>query len=349
MSNTSSQIKGVIGAGSFGTVIANVMAENGPVLMLARRQEVADKIMSTRQHKGQEIHPNITLTTSHEEIAERCEMICPVVPSASFGKMLDSISPFLKPSHILIHATKGLDIEVPEGKTLRTLETIDRTKVKTMSELIYEKTVVRRVGCIAGPNLAREIAQGQPAATVVASPFEEVVNEGMEALRSSRFRVHASRDLRGIELAGVLKNIMAIASGMLTGLDYGHNTRAILITGGLAEMATLGKAFGADPRAFLGLAGIGDLVATCYSPSSRNHTVGYRLAKGEKLEDIIEDMEEVAEGVKTICIAYALGMKYRIPIPMTHMLHKILFQGMDIRKSLNIMMDYPIQADVGFI
>lgn len=329
--------------------MANVMAENTPVLMLARRQEVVDEINRTRKHKGQDIHPNITLTTDHEEMAKRCQLICPVVPSASFGKMLDGLSSFLTPSHILIHATKGLDVSVPEGLTLRTLETIDRTKVKTMSELIYEKTVVRRVGCIAGPNLAKEIAQGQPAATVVASPFDEVVGEGMRALKSHRFRVHASRDLRGIELAGVLKNIMAIASGMLSGLDYGHNTRAILITGGLAEMATLGKAFGADPRAFLGLAGIGDLVATCYSPSSRNHTVGYRLAKGEKLDEIIEDMEEVAEGVKTICIARALAMKYRIPVPMTNMLHKVLFQGMDMRQGMKIMMEYPIMADVNFI
>ena len=349
LSNSSNDTIGVIGAGSFGTVMANVMAENAPVLLLARRQEVADAINKTRFHKNQEIHPNITLTTNVEEFASRCQLICPVIPSASFSKMLDQFSPYLKPYHILIHATKGLDIIMPEGEKLRTLETIDRDSVKSMSELIYEKTAVRRVGCIAGPNLSKEIAAGQPAATVVASPFDEVINEGMNALRSSRFRVNASKDLRGIEMAGVLKNIMAIASGILTGLGYGHNTRAILITGGLAEMATLGQAFGADPRAFLGLAGIGDLVATCYSPDSRNHTVGYRLAKGEKLDDIIEDMEEVAEGVKTICIAHALSNRYRIPTPFTNMLHKVLFRDLDIKQGMKIMMEYPSLADVDFI
>jgi glycerol-3-phosphate dehydrogenase (NAD(P)+) len=325
------------------------MAENAPVLLLARRQEVIDEIVRTRRHKGQEIHPNIDFTTSHEEIANRCQLIVPAVPSANFGKMLDVLAPFLKPSHILIHATKGLDVTVPEGLTIRTLQTISRKQVKTMSELIYEKTVVKRVGCIAGPNLAREIAEGQPAATVVASPFDEVIEEGMKVLRSQRFRVNASKDLRGIELAGVLKNIYAIASGILSGLEYGHNTRAILISGAIAEMATLSKPFGADPRAFLGLAGVGDLVATCYSPTSRNHTVGYRLAKGEMLDEIIEDMEEVAEGVKTTCIVRALAARYNIPVPMTNMLHRVLFQGKDIRKGMEIMMEYPVQADVEFI
>lgn len=339
----------MIGAGAFGTVMANVMAENGPVLLYARRQEIADKITQTQQHKDQKIHPNIAVTTDIAEIANSCELICPVVPSASFGMMLESIAPYLRPYHVLIHATKGLDINMPDGLTLRTLETIDRTRVKSMSELIYEKTLVRRVGCIAGPNLSKEIAKGQPAATVVASPFDTVIKMGMEALRSSRFRVNASKDLRGIELAGVFKNIMAIASGILAGLDYGHNTRALLITGGLAEMATLGKAFGADPRAFLGLAGIGDLVATCYSPTSRNYTVGYRLAQGEQLEDIIADMEEVAEGVKTICIARALSAQYRIPAPITHSLHKVLFGGRDIRQGMQLLMEYPFQADVDFI
>ncbi|MEZ4684915.1 MAG: NAD(P)-binding domain-containing protein, partial [Bacteroidia bacterium] len=152
MSTLSEHIIGVIGAGSFGTVLANVMAENAPVLLLARRQEVADRITESRKHKGQDIHPNIRLTTSIEEIANRCQLIVPVIPSVSFGKMLNELAPFLKPSHILIHATKGLDITVPEGESLQTLEMIDRKHVKTMSELIYERTVVKRVGCIAGPN-----------------------------------------------------------------------------------------------------------------------------------------------------------------------------------------------------
>ncbi|MEO1449002.1 MAG: NAD(P)H-dependent glycerol-3-phosphate dehydrogenase, partial [Bacteroidota bacterium] len=306
-SNASYDMVGVIGAGSFGTALANLLAENRRVLLYARRKEVLDEIHKTRQLHGKDLHPHIQGTGDLAEIAHRCELIFPVVPSAYFPEMLQSLAPHLNPAHKLIHGTKGLYVLLPEGQTIETVETLTPGQVKTMSELIREETVVRRIGCVAGPNLAREILDEQPAATVVASPFEEVRREVRTVLRSTRFRVHGNADLIGIELAGVLKNIMALAAGMLRGLDYGDNTLAMLITQGLAEMIHIGKALGADVRAFLGLAGIGDLVATCTSPRSRNYTVGYRIGQGEKLSDIIASMQEVAEGVQTVRVIRTLS------------------------------------------
>ena len=340
---------GIIGAGSFGIALANIMAENQPVWLLARREEVMHCVNDERRHKGQDIHPQVRASLDMEALARRCDLIFPVVPSADFGEMIRRLAPLLSPAHMLIHATKGLDVALPPGQTLATMQTLEKEQVKTMSELIYEESVVRRIGCVAGPNLAREIAQGQPAATVVASHFDEVIRHGRAALHSSRFRVHASHDLLGIELAGVLKNIMAIGAGMLAGLGYGQNTRALLVSRGLAEMVVLGKKLGANPRAFLGLAGLGDLVATCSSPSSRNYTVGFRLAQGEKLADIIADMEEVAEGVKTIYIAQALSQRYHIPAPITEALYRVLHEQLDIQKGMQLLMEYPLLADVDFI
>ncbi len=349
MKNTSKYQAGVIGAGSFGIAMANIMAENGKILLLARREEIADKIRTTGHHKRQDVHPNIEVITSTEAFAAQCELIFPIVPSASFRGMLDDLAPFLHPYHRLVHATKGLVINIPKDQQLEKLESLQADQVMTMSRLILQETVVRRIGCIAGPNLASEIAEGQPAATVIASPFEEVIREGTAVMRSSRFRVHASPDLLGIELAGVLKNIMAISAGILHGLGYGDNTMALLITRGIAEMIRLARIFGADARTFLGLAGIGDLVATCSSPHSRNFTVGFRLAKGESLDDIIADMEEVAEGVKTTFIARALANSHKVSAPITQAMARILQGEMEIQRAVRLLMEFPFTEDVEFI
>lgn len=340
---------GVVGAGTFGTAIANLLAENCEVLLYARRPEVATAMEKKREYRGRKISEPVTMTNDLEELASRCEVIFPAVPSENFRDMILDLAPFLNPAHKLLHATKGLDVRMPEGKTLRTVDKLDRDQVRTMCEVITEETVVKRVGCIAGPNLAGEIQDGQPAATVVASHFDEVIREGEAALRSSRFRVHGNHDLFGIELAGVLKNIMAIAAGILHGLEYGDNTKALLITRGLAEMVHIGKALGANPRAFLGLAGIGDLVATSNSPRSRNFTVGFRLAKGETLDEILEDMEEVAEGLKTVCIVQALAATYKFSAPITQTLYRTLFKEMELQHGMRLLMEFPFREDVEFI
>ncbi|MEM7372261.1 MAG: NAD(P)H-dependent glycerol-3-phosphate dehydrogenase [Bacteroidota bacterium] len=349
-SNTSSpETVGVIGAGSFGSALANLLAENQQVLLYARRPAVAKALQHNRSYKGRNIADPVRLTNDLQELAKECELIFPIVPSENFRGMIRSLAPYLNPSHKLIHGTKGFDIQLPEGESLDSFDGLNRDHVKTMSEVIREETVVLRVGCVAGPNLAGEIADGQPAATVVGSRFDEVIRSGQLALRSSRFRVHGNHELLGIELAGVLKNIMAVAAGVLAGMELGDNTRAMLITRGLAEMVYIGKGLGANVKPFLGLAGIGDLVATCSSPHSRNFNLGYRLGKGESLTQIRETMEETAEGVKTIQIVRALSSRLKISAPISLALHRILFEGMEIEKGMRLLMEFPFREDVEFI
>jgi len=342
--NISNKLTGVIGAGSFGTAVANLLAENGKVLLYSRNEEVAKQIAEKREHKGHQIHANISVTSTLSEIAEKCNLIFPIVPSDSFANMLEEIAPFLRPYHILIHGTKGLH-------TLKKLQadvTLDRHEILTMSELITQKTGVVRVGCLAGPNLASELAENQPAATVIASKFNEVIEEGQKALKSQRFQVYGSNELKGVELAGVLKNYVAIASGMLSGLGYGENARALLITRGMSELIYIAKAFGANERAFLGLAGIGDLITTCNSPKSRNYRVGKMLAEGKNQSEIYDEIGEVAEGVKTLQIIKSLK-KYGYRAPLAEIMHKVIFEDLALSKGIDLLMRFPADKDADFI
>lgn len=340
---------GVVGAGSFGLTLAMLLAENGPVMLYARREEVVAEFRQSRQYKGYRLSETIEFTTEPALLARRCELIFLVVPSQNFRSMLRDFSPYLNPSHKLIHATKGLTLDLPSPIDWHHLPALRKEQVLTMSELIREETGVLRIGAASGPNLAREIMDGQPAATVIASRFDEVIRMGQQALRGGRFRVHGTHDLIGAELAGVFKNIMAIAGGMVAGLGYGDNTKGMLITHGLAEMIHIGQAVGAEIKPFLGLAGIGDLIATCYSSNSRNFTVGRRLAGGETLDQILADMEEVAEGVKTVAIVNALSQTYRFSVPITQTLYRILFENKSIEQGYTMLMELPFSEDVAFL
>lgn len=340
---------GVIGAGNFGTVIANILAINRNVLLYARDEKAVNRINEQKENRGHTIHAKIKATHSLEEIANQCDVIFPMVPSAHFREMMKALSPHLHPYHILIHGTKGFDITLPQGETIETIATLNRKRVKTMSEVIREESVVVRIGCLAGPNLAKELAQRQPAATVIASPFAEVIQTGKKLLRNDRFQVYENKDIIGVEIAGVLKNIIAIASGALSGLGYGENAKGLLVSRGAVEMIYLGRALGGDTKAFLGVAGIGDLVTTCNSPLSRNFTVGYRLAKGEKLQDILNDMGEIAEGVSTVRIAKKCADYYKIRALITDRLYKVLFEGMKMEDALEFLMRFPLSADIDFI
>lgn len=340
---------GVIGAGSFGTVIANILAINRRVLLYARSPEAVAHMKAHRENKGYALHEHVTPTTDLELVARECEVLFPIVPSAHFRDMMRKLSPFIKPSHILIHGTKGFDLTLPERKTIEDMPLLNRSQVKTMSEVIKEESVAIRIGCLAGPNLSKELAQRQPGATVVASRFHEVIQIGKRLLKNDRFMVYENSDIVGVEIAGVLKNIIAIASGALSGLGYGENAKGLLISRGAVEMVYLGRALGGDLKAFLGVAGIGDLVATCNSPMSRNFTVGYRLAKGEKLQDIIYDMKEVAEGINTVRIAKKCADHYKIRALITDRLYKVLFEGMTIEEALEFLMRYPLNVDIDFI
>lgn len=339
---------GVIGAGNFGSAVANLLARHNPVLLYARDEKIVHKIQEKRENRGHKMHKNITPTDSLLRVSKECEVIFPIIPSEHFRSMMKKLSPYLHPYHVLIHGTKGFDINLPKSQTLETITKLDRSQVKTMSEVIREESVVVRVGCLAGPNLAKELADKQPAATVIASHFDEVITIGKKLLRNDSFQVYGNKDLVGVELAGVLKNVIAIASGALSGMGYGENAKGLLISRGVIEMIYLGRALGGNTEAFLGLAGIGDLVTTCNSSLSRNFQVGYKLAQGITLDEILESTDEIAEGVNTVRIAKKCADYYKVRAPITAMLYKVLFENLTVKDALQYLMRYPLDVDIDF-
>ena len=343
----SKQQVGVIGAGSFGTAVANILARKSDVLLYARTAEKAEQLKAERKSAGQQLAENIIVTNDLEQVANNCNTIFPIIPSGNFRELMQQFSPYLHPYHMLIHGTKGLDLVLPKqrGEDFR----VSREHVKTMSEIIREESVVVRVGCMAGPNLAVELSKGHPAATVIASPFTEVINEGKRLLRTENFQVYGNPDLRGVELCGILKNIIAIASGILTGLGFGENAKGLLVSRGLVEMIYLGQALGGEISSFIGLAGIGDLVATASSETSRNFTCGHLLAEGKSLDEVMAQMDETAEGINTIRIAKQLADGQRIKPLITETLYKILYENMSPSEGVSYLMKYPGNIDIDFL
>ena len=337
---------GVVGSGSFGTTIAKLLAVNTDVLVYTRKAEVLTSINEQHEHMGYALSERIRATTSLEELTEQCTLLFPVVPSASFRNAIRDLSPHLHPYHILIHGTKGFDFTPGAGDPDQQLT---REEVHTMSEVILQETDIVRVGCLSGPNLASEILAGQPAATVIASSYREVIDLGKEFLRSPGFHVFGSGDILGAELGGALKNIIAIGAGVLHGKGLGHNIHALLLTRGLSEMITIGQAMGASARAFLGTAGIGDLIATASSTDSRNFSFGELLAQGKTRREITGEMAELAEGERTLRIAHRLATYYRIKVPITSMLYKVVFEDFDIDRAIQFLMAYPFEEDTSFV
>ena len=340
---------GVIGAGNFGSAVANLLANQSRVLLYARDENVIQRIRQAGENRGHQMHKNVFATGDLEEIAESCDVLFPIVPSAHFRMVMKRLSPHIRPYHILIHGTKGIDLTLPEGKTIEKVTRLDRSHVKTMSEVIREETVAVRIGCLAGPNLSRELASHQPAATVIASHFDEVITIGQRMLRSDYFQVYGNKDLVGVELAGVLKNIIAIASGALSGLGHGENAKGLLISRGVVEMIYLGRALGGNTEAFLGLAGIGDLVTTCNSSLSRNFQVGYKLAQGMPLKEILETTDEIAEGINTVQIIKKCADYYKVKAPITSTVYKVLFENLTVKEALQYLMRYPLSVDIDFL
>jgi len=336
---------GILGVGSFGTVLANIIAEKHSVILYARKKETIDNININKIHRQIPIHQNIKATNDISEITDYCDVIFPVIPSYAFREVIRQFSPYLTSNHILIHGTKGFDVKADLSKSLTQILPRD---IFTMSEVIVDETAVHRVGCISGPNLAKEIAQKQPAGTVLASKFQEVIDIGSQILENDRFQVYGSADIKGIELAGIFKNYMAIAAGASVALGYGENVKALLITKGISEMITLGNSLGVNPKAFLGLAGIGDLVATCSSPLSRNFTVGHRLAMGETLEKIQATMTEAAEGINTVKVIKNLSDTLKITTPLVQIIYKVMYEGYSLDQGIKLLMRLNVGKDVEF-
>ena len=341
---------GVIGAGYFGTAVANLLAHNTDVLLYSRRESVVNEINTNHRHLDTDISPRVRATLDLQELAQKCTLIFPIVPSNGFRLMMRDLGVHLRPHHIVIHGTKGFDLVGYEEEDLdKPGIVITRDNVRTMNEVVREESSVVRVGCLGGPNLAAEIMAGQPAATLVGSRFREVIQAGQTTLNSAKFHVYGSYDIMGAELAGALKNIVALGSGIIGGLGLGRNMQGLLISRGLAEMVYFGKSLGAESQAFIGVAGIGDLVTTATSMNSRNYTFGTRLAKGETVEQIRNTMPELAEGVRTLRIAHQLARHYKLHVPITAMLHAIVFERYSIEKALEYLMTYPYAVDVDFL
>jgi glycerol-3-phosphate dehydrogenase (NAD(P)+) len=340
---------GIIGSGSFGIAIAKLINPNTDVLIYTRKAETMDAINNTHRHYNTDLGLNIRATLDPAEICASCRLIFPIVPSAAFRTTMQTFSPFLKPYHLLIHGTKGFDLVGIKEEELDRHSVVSRANLRTMSEVIAEETAVVRIGCLSGPNLASELIAGQPTATLIASKFDEVVDAGQAVLNSKRFHVFGSREILGAEFAGALKNIVAIGSGILGGKGLGRNIQAMLITRGLTEMILFGKRLGTSNQAFLGTAGIGDLIATATSTNSRNYTFGMRLAQGESRDEIITSMKEVAEGVRTLRIAHRVARTYRLHVPITEMMHRVVFDGFSIDKALEYLIEYPYDIDVDFM
>jgi glycerol-3-phosphate dehydrogenase (NAD(P)+) len=321
----------VIGAGSWGSVLANLAAPNcREVRLWTRSEDQARSINATRfnsQYWPQmKLHEKIRAVTEPERAFEgEVDLVIWGLPSSAARPMAREFSKFFKGNEVLLHATKGI-----EAGTL-----------KRISQILLEEIPCPRIGVISGPNLADEIARGEPAATVVASPFVEVIDAGREVLTSERFRVYGDTDVIGVEWAGTLKNILAIASGAIDALKLGWNTRATLITRGLAEMVRFGTTMGAQQATFLGLAGAGDLLATCSSPKSRNYRVGYQLASGRKIQDILSDLGSTAEGVGTAETVHRFALSRKIETPITDGVHFLIKGDVSATEVLHQLMTRP--------
>ena len=325
----------VLGGGSFGTVLANLCAKNcTQVTMYVRQEDQARTMNSTRMNpnyvKDLVLDPKIRAVHDYAKVfAEPQDLIIFALPSSATRAQAKIIAPYLLGSEIVLHATKG----------------IEESTLKRISEVLMEELPLRRIGAISGPNLAGEIVKGEPAATVVASAFDDVIFAGECILSNPRFRVYTCHDLIGVEWGGTLKNIFAIASGILDSKGLGWNTKSLLLSRGLSEMVRFGGAMGALPETFLGLSGIGDLIATCSSNQSRNFRVGFQLAQGRKLEEVLAELGQVAEGVRTTRIVYEFAKSRNVEMPITEAVYKIIQGEWSIEEGVNSLMTRPQVQD----
>ncbi|MBK8623582.1 MAG: NAD(P)H-dependent glycerol-3-phosphate dehydrogenase [Saprospiraceae bacterium] len=339
---------GVIGSGKFGITVAKLLSRNVKVLVYTRSEETKNRINSEHQFKNTKLKESISATTDIAHICNSCQLLFAVIPSSDFRGMMRSFRDCLKPFHIMIHATKGLDVSHVSHQEFYQWD-FTRKEVHTMTEVILQESNLIRVGCMSGPNLATEILAGQPAATVIASDYDEVISMGQEALSSNKFFVFGSHDLKAAEIAGAFKNIIAVASGILSGMGMGKNMQSLLITRGLREMIYFGRAMGTSANAYLGTAGIGDLIATCTSEDSRNYIFGKRLASGEDFEYIMKTSSEVVEGVRTLKIINQLAKNEKLLLPIVQVLHKVVYEGFDKTRALDFLMHENHAPDVDFL
>lgn len=306
----------VFGGGHWGTVLANLATRNcAEVWVILRNEETARAINSTKTNTQYlpeyKLSEKIRAVSQVERAFEaKPQAVIWALPSKATREEAKKVAKYFTGEEILIHATKG----------------VEATTLKRMSTVLKEEIPCPRIGVISGPNLAHEVAKGDPAGTIVASRYDEVIQAGRILFTSPTFKVFGSSDMVGVEWAGVLKNVLAIAAGCIDSLGLGWNARAMLLTGGLAEMARFGDVLGAESGTFLGLAGMGDMLATCSSPLSRNYRIGQGLGQGKSLNEIVESLGSVAEGILTAETVWNYAKTRDIRMPITRGVY-LLTQG----------------------
>jgi glycerol-3-phosphate dehydrogenase (NAD(P)+) len=340
---------GVLGAGSWGTTLAVLLANKGiKTVLWARNQEFAKQIRKSRENKsylpGIELPVALEITSDISKAVTNKEVIIFVVPSHGLREVAKQVSVALNDlskspnlPYALVSASKGI-----ENRTLLTMTEI-------MKEEVLPSRLSGRLAALSGPSFAQEVASSIPTAITIAASEHKLCTVLQDLFTTETFRVYTSLDLMGVQLGGALKNVMAIASGISDGMGFGTNTRAALITRGLAEMSRLGMRLGANPLTFAGLAGLGDLVLTCTGDLSRNRQVGLKLGQGQSIDTILKEMSMVAEGVKTTNSVYAMAQKYKVEMPITNQVYRVLYQGLDPKDAVNELLTRPPRQELGDI
>lgn len=328
----------VMGGGSFGTIIANICAENGSqVAFWMRNEEVVASINSTGENKqylpGYKLNERVRASTDMASAVQGSEFIFVAVPSQSFRSVLLDMLPSMQAKVSLVSTTKGIEA----GSFL------------LMSQVLQQVVPDARVGVLSGPNLAKEIAAKNLTGTVIASPHGELRETARSLLKSKYFRVYPNDDMFGVELGGSLKNIYAIIAGIAGAMGMGHNTSSMLITRSLAEMARFGRELGADPMTFLGLSGVGDLIVTCSTPLSRNYRIGYAIGQGKTVEQAKKDVGQTAEGINTVALVKQKADELGVYMPLVSGLAKILNGEESIAGIMSSLMLSENALDVEFV
>lgn len=327
----------IVGAGNFGTAVANIVASNGVDVHLCLRDEaqLADMLARGENRRylprhplAERVHPTSDLT----EALGASDVVFVTVPSASFREVTGELDGLVRDGTCVVSATKGIE-----------------AGFRLMSQILEEGLPRTKIGVISGPNLAEEMADGRFTGTVVASRHPELRTTVQRILTSPTFRVYSSDDVYGVELGGALKNIYAIVCGMATELQVGQNALAMLVTRSLAEMGRFAVSLGANPFTFLGLSGVGDLFATCTSPYSRNFQLGLKLARGISLDAAMDQLGKLAEGVNTVRVVHAKSAELGVYMPLADALHSLLFDGADLGSIISGLMTSEQRVDVEFV
>jgi glycerol-3-phosphate dehydrogenase (NAD(P)+) len=327
----------VLGGGSFGTAIANMIADNQHEVCLWLRSEVrCEEINEERVNSlylpDLTLNERVSASTELADVVASVDWVFMAVPSKSCREVARKLKPLLADNVAVVSLTKGIEAQT----------------FKLMSQVIEEELPQRSVAVLSGPNLAKEIAEKHLTATVVASKDPALVAAVQELLHSSYFRVYSSDDMYGVELGGALKNCYAIMCGMAAALGLGQNTIGMLITRSLTEMSRFAVKLGANPLTFLGLSGVGDLIVTCMSPLSRNYRVGYALGQGKKMHDIVDEIGQVAEGVNTLSLVHEQAKNLDIYMPLISGMYAILYDGVAVETVISKLMSGVQNADVEF-